>query len=112
MIQNSIFRIFWTFFRRERIAKWHLVRFGFILKYIGNSTAIALQSTHTPYIKVLRSYVLVVVVVVVVVFIFDLVGLTACSAMRGVPAHTMLQVKVNIQILKPISPRNESQIFQ
>ena len=53
-----------------------------------------------------------VVVVVVVVFILDLAGLTTCFAMRGVPAHAMLQVKVIIQILKPISPRNESQIPQ
>jgi hypothetical protein len=51
-------------------------------------------------------------VVVVVVFILDLAGLATCSAMRGVPAHAMLQVKVNIQILKPISLQNKSQIPQ
>jgi hypothetical protein len=48
----------------------------------------------------------VVVVVVVVVVILDLVGLTTCSAMRDVLALAMFQVTVNIQILKPISPRN------
>jgi hypothetical protein len=43
-------------------------------------------------------YVEIGLVEAVVVFTLDLADLTTCSAMRGVPAHAMLEIKVNIQI--------------